>query len=378
MRKALNELELEEIIERLHIYISRNGLVLKKDQKKVADDKMLLILKDGLIQELLEKYKKDGHKIDNNLDEKKAYKEIEFIILKFYYAIYNDNVELYRKFLNNKVSLGDTVYDNKIYLLNKELSDAFKNDKEYFDFIKVFNPSIKRFYASIGNKDTKTRDSYIESFINIIKSDKRYLFRKKNSTPPIYLDLLNSRNIKIFGEELLKNATFKQKEVINFSHSKVSDVNLEKVKFLIKKYPNYVMVCEFEDEFLNSFTIDEIGNMPHNQTIILNKAAKEKMVPQVLDVFKLKPTFDCPIKMIRKEIFDEIPADTMILLSDNAKKEICKVKEDGFRKNINRIVNRDLHSLKDIIKNKIENRKTKKETKEKKEKNTEKKPGRKK
>ena len=72
MAKKLTELEPEEILNDLHNYVSKSGLVLKEDQRKIADDKMTLILNDGLISELLEKYKKDGNKIETNLDEKKS------------------------------------------------------------------------------------------------------------------------------------------------------------------------------------------------------------------------------------------------------------------------------------------------------------------
>ena len=259
MAKKLTDLEPKEILDNLHMYISRTGLVLKEDKQKIADEKMTLVLNDGLISELLEKHKADGKKLENNLDEKKAFEEIELVLLKFYYAIYNDNLDLYRKFLNEKVSLGVSVYDNKLYLLNKELTDMFKNHKEYFEFIKVFNPAIRRFYSSIGNKDTKERDDFIESFSKIIKSDKRYLYRKKNDHPPIYMNLLTARNLKVFGEDFLKNATYKQKEVINSFNYKISDELLEKVKFLIKKYPNYVIKCELCEEFLSQFKIDEIA-----------------------------------------------------------------------------------------------------------------------
>lgn len=354
MAKKLTELKPEEILDILHTYITKTGLVLKEDKMKIADEKMTLVLNDGLIQELLEKYKKDGNKLDNNLDEKKAYTEIELIILKFYYAIYNDNVELYKKMLNDKISLGTSVSENRLYLLNKELTDMFKNDKEYLDFIRVFDPSIRRFYSSIGNKDTKERDNNITAFANIIKKDKRYLYRKKNDHPPIYLDLLTARNIKVFEEDFLKNATYKQKEVINSFNYKISDVNLEKIKYMIKKYPNYEIVCPLSEKFIESFTIDEIANMPTNQTILLNKAVEEGVVPQLMEVFKIKPEFKCPEKMISELAFQEIPADTMVLLSDNAKKEISKLtKNDGYRRNVNRIINKDLHNLKDIIKKKL-------------------------
>ena len=132
MYKKLTEKDPKEIIDDLHMYISRTGLVLKEEQRKVADEKMTLVLNDGLISELLEKQEKDNKKTNNNIDEKKSFEEIEFVLLKFYYAIYNDNIDLYRKFLNEKVSLGTSIYDNKIHLLNKELSDMFKNHREYF------------------------------------------------------------------------------------------------------------------------------------------------------------------------------------------------------------------------------------------------------
>ena len=310
--------------------------------------------------------------------KKKALEEIELIILKFYYAIYNDNVDIYKKFLNEKVSLGTSIYDNKLYLLNKELTNIFKTKKDYFDFIKICNPAIRKFYISIGNKDTRTRDGYINSFANIIKSDKRYLNRKKSDNPPIYLNLLNARNLKVFGEDFLKNATYKQKEVINSFNYKISDELLEKVKFLIKKYPNYVIKCELCEEFLRSFTIDEIASMPTNQTIILNRAAKVGIVPQVMEVFKIKTDFNCPEKMINEKAFEEIPADTMIQLSDNAKKEISKLKVNSdYRKNVNKIINKDLNSIKEVIKRKIVSKKpTKKEVK--KENKKENKPKRKK
>ena len=354
MTKKLTELEPKEILDNLHMYVSRTGQVLKEEQRKIADEKMTLVLNDGLISELLEKYEKDGKKIENNLEEKKALEEIEFVLLKFYYAIYNDNLELYRKFLNNKVSLGTSVYDNKLYLLNKELTDIFKTSKDYFEFVKVFNPAIKKFYASIGNRDTKERDEFIKSFTNIIKSDKRYLFRKKTDHPPIYMNVLTARNIKAFGEDLLKNATYKQKEVINSFNYKMDETRLEKIKFLIKKYPNYVIKCDLCEEFIGAFKIDEIANMPANQTIILNKAAKLGIVPQVLEVFKLNPDFTCPEKMINEKAFNEIPADTMIMLSEGAKKDISKIKQnDDFRRSVNKIINRDLHNLKDKIKKKL-------------------------
>ena len=71
MTKKLTELEPKEILDNLHMYVSRTGQVLKEEQRKIADEKMTLVLNDGLISELLEKYEKDGKKIENNLEEKK-------------------------------------------------------------------------------------------------------------------------------------------------------------------------------------------------------------------------------------------------------------------------------------------------------------------
>ena len=367
MVKLITELEPEEILDNIHNYINKLGLVLKEEKRKIADEKMTLILKDGLIQELLDNNKNNKTFDDSTIDETNKLEEVELIILKFYYAIYNDNIELYRRLLNEKVSLGESINDNQIYLLNKELTNIFKNDKEYFDFIKVFSPSIKRFYDSIGNKDTEERDNYIISFINIIRKDKRYLYRKKNDYPPIYLDLLNARNIKVFGEDFLKNATYKQKEIINSFKYNISDENLEKIKFLIKKYPNYELICPLNEKFIESFTIDEIANMPANQTKILNIAVKEEIVPQVMEVFKIKPEFDCPVKMINKLAFTEIPTDKIVLLSEKSKKTICKyTKKEEFRKNIDKIIYKDSHNLKDEIKKKLFPKKSNKLKEEKK------------
>lgn len=363
MKKRLTELETEEILDTLHSYLQKTNLVLKKEQRKIADEKMTKVLEDGLIQELLEKRKKDDKARPNVIEEKRVFAEIEFLMLKFYYAIYNDNVDLYRKILDKKISLGDSVYNNKLYLLNSELRNIFKTDKEYFDFISIYHPSIKRFYASLGNKDTKERDEYLDTFTNIIKKDKRYLAKRKDNDQPIYLHLLNARNIRVFGEDFLKNATGKQKDVIETFNYKISDEHLEKIKHLIKKYPNYVIPCKFEDAYMDSFTIDEIAKMPRNQTILYNEAAKVRIMNQLTDVFKLNPDFDCPLRMIREDVFAEIPADTMVMLSNDAKTEIARLKRnDNYKRNINRVVNRDLHNLKDILKKKILKRKEKKKS----------------
>lgn len=341
--KKLNELEEKEIIEGLHNSLSNSNIVLKEEPRKLADEKMTKILEDGLIQELLEKYKKDKTKKKKPIDENKAFEEIEFIILKFYYAIYNNNVELYRKFATDKVSLGESIENNKLYLLNKELTDIFKNNKEYYDFIKKYDPAIKRFYVSIGNKDTELRDKRIKTFTNIIKKDKNYLGRKTKDHPPIYMNLLTERNIRVFGEDFLKNVTYRQKEVINSINYKMADEDLEKVKYLIKKYPNYEIKTKLTAKYLNSFTIDEIANMSEKHTIMFTKAAEEGIIPQLMEVIKINEKFECPPGMINEPIFTLLDSETISMLSDSAKVQLSKLKKmDTIAKDIRKIVNKDI------------------------------------
>lgn len=365
MTTKITELKHEEILDRLHTYVTQTGNVLKDDKRELADQKMIKILEDGLIQELMNK-KKDEDKIKDNFIDSSVYDEIEFVLLKFYYAIYNDNVELYKKIVDKNISLGKSVYENRLYLLNKELRDIFKNDKEYFEFISINNPAIKRFYSSIGNQDSEERDGYIESFCKIIKGDKRYLSRKKNEYPGIFMNVLTDRNLRVFGEEFLKNATNKQKEVINTFIYNISDEDLVKVGELIKKYPQYKVHCKLETEFIREFTIDELGEMNLRQTIIYNKAAKQGILPLLKEAIKLKPNFDCPDHFIDKDVFETIPVDTIVLLSYNAMTDITKVKHnERYKKNVNKIVRKDLYKLKDIVKKKLEKKKNNKKTKTK-------------
>lgn len=341
--KKINELEEKKIIDELHNTLINSNIVLKEEPRKLADEKMTKILEDGLIQELLEKYKKDQTKKKKTFDENKAFEEIEFIILKFYYAIYNNNVDLYGKIANDKISLGKSMEDNKLYLLNKELTSIFKNDKEYYDFIKKYDPAIKRFYVSIGNKDTELRDKRIKTFTNIIKKDNNYLGRKSKDTPPIYMNLLTERNIRVFGEDFLKNATYRQKEVINSINYKMLDEDLEKVKYLIKKYPNYEIKTKLTDKYLNSFTIDEIATMNGKHTIMFTKAAEEGIIPQLMEVLKINEKFECPSSMINEPVFTLLDSETISMLSDNAKVQISKLqKMDTIGKDIRKIVNKDL------------------------------------
>lgn len=344
MKKTIANLTNDEILDNMHLILQRNNLPLKEDKMKIADEKMKKILEDGMINELLSKEEFDKKTIArSSLDRDRIYKRIEFILLKYYYAIYNDTVDLYQKYTEMNIPLGDSEYSNKLYLLNSELRNAFKTEKEYFDFVSKYDGAIRRFYYSLENKDSEERDKQIESFINIIKSDRRYFDRKKGEENRIFRNLITKRNLEQFGEDFLKNATYKQKQVIESLVYNLKPENFQKIKEIIKLNPNYEVIVAFKNEFLESFTVEEIVCMEENVAKMFACAVDEECLKDLIELLKLNPDFRCPNKMINKTVFQTLDIYTLSELSTEAKHAICSLKKgETYKKDIIKIAKKDL------------------------------------
>lgn len=257
----------KNILNEVKDNIKRNNIYLEKEKESEIDKKMLEIIKSIVLNDKENIFEK-------NEDEEDKKKEINANIMpslmQYYMAIYNDNLDLLHKLLDEQFHFGNYKYSEMdLFVLDKKISSKFESD-EYIKLLKKNLELFKGFYYSLKrHKDNKEIDlnQIIDKFSNIIKKDNDIAVSKeayKNRCDRLLtVDLLTN-----FTEDEILNLNDNQKDILNGFEDR-QDKETKLILNLIKKH-NYSKHLIFWSRFSKFFTEEEILNLS-NEDINLIK-----------------------------------------------------------------------------------------------------------
>ena len=301
--------------------VRRNYIVLEKEQEKKTDKKMLDIIKSVLEgnDELL--YKKEEEKEDSKLND-----YVIRSLIQYYVAIYNDNLDLLHKLLDNGFTwYGISKYDMNLFALDKRISSNFSEEK-YLDILESNVDLLSNFYSSLHikkQKDKINEDELINKVCNILKKDKNVSKTKRKDLIFLFtVDFLN-----YFSEEEILNLNNEQKSILeNYSSGGYINLALK----LIKDY-NYSKELIYWDDFEKYFTIEEILDLSDkdigmydcifgyhldvgDHNIIISTAIKK-----IKEIKKVNSDFNCRLNVL---VYSLLTKEQIMSLSEEAIDEI--------------------------------------------------------
>lgn len=247
------EIYAKTLLNEIKNRVTQNGMKLKGENE--VDKQMIEVIKDLCVKT------KDDYQVKVlPVNSKEDNERIICTLIEYYAALYNDNVKLLNELLDNGYNFGNKRYDLNIFALDKRISNNF--DKElYFKLLKNQTSVFKNFYNSLYDEKINIKDEdAIKSFCNILNRDNNVAFCKEEGyfRGERIHNILTKKSIAYFGEDIIINASEKQKRNII---SKVDDCSKEEINRIIKlmQEHNYDTYSTLDwKETLKQFTDEEL------------------------------------------------------------------------------------------------------------------------
>lgn len=251
----------KNLLQEVKCRIRQNRISICGDKEKEIDIKMIEIIKDLCKVNKINSNFYSTYKLipTNNEDESNR---VMCTLVLYYTAMYNDNLDLLNNLLDEGYVFGGRPYELNLFTLVSELSSEFKKD-DYINLLKEQSQIFRRFYYSLDENNLEDEKDIIKAFKNIIEKNRNItLIEGRNGYRDTFTDLLTKDSIKLFGEDLILNASIKQKQnIISFSReiSRWDEVNKLRLLNLMKNF-NYEAHSIFllKEELFNNFSDEEI------------------------------------------------------------------------------------------------------------------------
>ena len=319
---------------------------------------------------LVELYKKLDKKIDRRVSD---------TLVFYYFSLYQDNLDLLRRILQEGIEFYDENDHACLELLDQDFIKYF-GEEQYIFLLKNCREEMLSFYNHVFsyiplNKDMDTRKKLIKELNELsealfsterpleeserkklearlaeVSSDLKQMITRRYSdeerddlcrkfaeimtrdpficktggrneynNEEYYHDLLNPDVIKIFGVEGLLRLNGVQKE-------RIADARmvgtLERLKSLFEKYPEYSSKLRLDPDLLRVFTDEELVAMPEEDIPLFEKASLEEIPSRFKRVLASNPSLRHYPELIRKDIFEELTEEEISGLSDGALRRI--------------------------------------------------------
>lgn len=252
MEKDYVDILCKNILNAVKDKIRYNNIILEKDKELEMDKKMLEIIQSIVL------YNKNNF-IEQKSKIKDWKKEISPTVLTslvhYYVALYNDNLELLHKLLEDGIKIG-TFKDSKInlFMLEKRFSSQFDYN-EYKIALNNHMNLFEKFYYILNNNKID-QNKLIEKFCNLIK---------------MYMNANKKEDERLLTIELLTNLT--ENEILNLTDNQKQNLlwnsynseDIKKMIFDLIKKDNFSKVVVFWDFFTKYFTREEFLNLTQEE-----------------------------------------------------------------------------------------------------------------
>lgn len=246
---------LQEVKER----VKQNWINLEEDREKEVDPKMVEIIK-GICME-----KKDNTNDINSIyklmptDNEDESDRILSTLVLYYTALYEDNLPLLNRLLDEGFSFGYKPYDLKTFALVKEISSEFDEDVR---LLKKQSNVFKDFYLSLNRDDLSSEKRVIKRFKNILEEDEDVALDDSNYRRSYIGNLLTKQSIMLFGENIILNSSRGQKINIISNAKSIADwkdVNVLRLINLMKNNDYEARrILSLRDALFDNLTDDEL------------------------------------------------------------------------------------------------------------------------
>ena len=187
----------------------------------------------------------------------------------FYYYYHNDNVELLNDILDNNIHLN--VSD--LVLLYKKLTDKIDR-KTYLYLLKNEKVAVENFIYSIklDSDNINGNEIAISRFADIVNNNPDVFYESDKS---IYQPFITKESLKWFNNETLINTTDEQKSMIKSIYDSYCYQDNDRIKATFASLVvnnSFSKILYHIEDYIDTFTIDEILKMTDEQIEIINQA----------------------------------------------------------------------------------------------------------
>lgn len=324
------------------------------------------------------------------------------MIVYYYFAFYQDNLELLQKVLESGFEFDLEFPRKNLYLLDSQLSSHFSID-QYLFLIQNCNEEMFRFYeqvmSTISHRDhldkrrnllkqlnelnrslfqsdnhytdderrkmlfqlkkvshelrnfrsyrysAPERDILFQKFADLITKDV-FATKSESETELDYYSLITPDTIQVFGIDGLLSLTDAQKWILD--HSEIRSYEFyERMRSFFEKYPSFSKKIIFNADLLNHFSDEELFLLTDFEIAIYRRASTFCLTSRVKSLVKNGFSFDGREDLIHPDLFKILTNDEILSLSNSGLLNILDVLKhsldyDEMAQACNRIVHKDL------------------------------------
>lgn len=331
MDKNYLEILSKNILNTIKDKLRKNNVVLEEKQELLTDEKMLKII-ESVVKNEIERIFEANNVSEKNHKNEKFNLHIMISLIQYYVALYNDNLDLLHKLLNNKFYWGSyTTNEMNLFVLDKRLTSNF-SESEFFEILEDNTILLRNFYSSLytmkGNNKINPAE-IIKKVANVLKKDKNiaktaYVYRNRCN------HLFSIPLLEYFSEEEILKLNDEQKCMVDdFWNFKDKDTEIK--LNLIKNY-NYSKNLIYWEQFDKYFTVEEILNFTDVDIEIFkklltshfdNSADYDVLIPMAIqkikNIKKINPEFNYALDAI---VYDVLSEEEIMNLSPDG---VCKI-----------------------------------------------------
>ncbi len=320
---------------------------------------------------------KDKYYVVNSGISSDERKELKKLVL-YYYAIYNDNLDLLKKLVDENFKFEDSSGNLHLYALDRNFTKYF-NEDELVSILKCSGAECKSFYNKLMNVESKKinytnrkelleeyeklrnkllfsnlsnteriyinnrleeilpkinievfykyddseRDKIMSDFVSLMRINPM-ISKKKNQYIDefSYRNLVTPSNLEILGVDTLLNLSDYQKDMINRNYDGRDSYSVIRMKELIDKNPDFYTRLTLNDEILNNLTNDEIINLTPEMEEIFEKAALTHNVSRIKGLVKKEFCLEENMDFIDNDFLEALSDEEIIKISLKARTKI--------------------------------------------------------
>lgn len=320
---------------------------------------------------------KDKYYVVNGGISSDERKELKKLVL-YYYAIYNDNLDLLKKLVDENFKFEDNNGNLNLYALDRNFTKYF-NEDELVSILKCSGAECKSFYNKLMNVESKKinypnrkelleeyeklrnkllfgnlsedervsiksrleeiasqinievfykydegeRDKIMSDFVSLMRINPMISKRKNQYEDEFsYRNLVTPSNLEILGVDTLLSLSDYQKDMINRNYNARDSYAVIRMKELIDKAPDFYTRLTLNDEILNNLTNDEIINLTPEMEEIFEKAALTHNVSRIKGLVKKEFCLEENIDFIDNDFLDSLSDEEIIKISLKARTKI--------------------------------------------------------
>ncbi len=320
---------------------------------------------------------KDKYYVVNSGISSDERKELKKLVL-YYYAVYNDNLDLLKKLVDENFKFEDSSGNLHLFALDRNFTKYF-NEDELVSILKCSGAECKSFYNKLMNVESKKinytnrkelleeyeklrnkllfsnlsnteriyinnrleeilpkinievfykyddseRDKIMSDFVSLMRINPM-ISKKKNQYIDefSYRNLVTPSNLEILGVDTLLNLSDYQKDMINRNYDGRDSYSVIRMKELIDKNPDFYTRLTLNDEILNNLTNDEIINLTPEMEEIFEKAALTHNVSRIKGLVKKEFCLEENMDFIDNDFLEALSDEEIIKISLKARTKI--------------------------------------------------------